>query len=282
MNKIIYDKILLFLSCLSSSLSVLHFHPLQHSLNQSSIKCATPIHFAWGLPEKHPGRCYSKIPPTAQGQNNKTLLHNSATTTVGSSRRRKEGEKDLRRAGKGSSVERKDVAPNLLLLLLWPLPTSRLSNFQTLPFCYKLKMMTSSWLCSQNHRRHLLPSQQNSPNRSAPWFNSGRGGSTIPRRYTTTFMIHTRCIPHPHLRGIAASAWTKRLHTCRRGRKKEKKRLKCVCVWISDFMQCGGFTHTRTHFNNMPAPPLANDRCNKTFVKDGAIHHAGAQRTRRA
>lgn len=22
-----------------------------------------------------------------------------------------------------------------------------------------------------------------------------------------------------------------------------------------------------------PAPPLANDRCNKTFVKDEAIHH---------
>lgn len=24
---------------------------------------------------------------------------------------------------------------------------------------------------------------------------------------------------------------------------------------------------------NIPAPPLANDRCNKTSVKDGTIHH---------
>lgn len=30
---------------------------------------------------------------------------------------------------------------------------------------------------------------------------------------------------------------------------------------------------TRVLSYSLPAPPLANDRCNKTFAKDEAIHH---------
>lgn len=33
------------------------------------------------------------------------------------------------------------------------------------------------------------------------------------------------------------------------------------------------WAYTHAYSYSMPAPPLANDRCNKTFVKDGAIHH---------
>lgn len=35
------------------------------------------------------------------------------------------------------------------------------------------------------------------------------------------------------------------------------------CVWV--------YTHAYSH--SVPVPLLANDRCNKTFVKDGTIHH---------
>lgn len=36
----------------------------------------------------------------------------------------------------------------------------------------------------------------------------------------------------------------------------------CVCMQTCKFLQYAP-----------PAPPLANDRCNKTFRKDEAIHH---------
>lgn len=42
----------------------------------------------------------------------------------------------------------------------------------------------------------------------------------------------------------------------------------CACESV-----CVGLTHMYILTVRLPAPPLANDRRNKTFVKDEAIHH---------
>lgn len=41
-----------------------------------------------------------------------------------------------------------------------------------------------------------------------------------------------------------------------------------MCVLV-----CAYRSYKRVFSSCPPAPPLANDRCNKTFVKDEAIHH---------
>lgn len=42
---------------------------------------------------------------------------------------------------------------------------------------------------------------------------------------------------------------------------------------ILSICMCGPAANTRASSSSMHVPPLANDRCNKTFVKDGTIHH---------
>lgn len=42
---------------------------------------------------------------------------------------------------------------------------------------------------------------------------------------------------------------------------------------ILSVCMCGLAANTHASSSSMHVPPLANDRCNKTFVKDGTIHH---------
>lgn len=238
-------------------LSSIFTPPPQHSLNQTSIKCATPIHFAWGLPEKHPGRCYSKIPQTAQGQNNKTLLHNSATTTAAVKKARKIwGEREKGRPWK----EKRSPKRSLMVMVVFLSPCFDPSPphvFQTFKRCLSV---TNLWPRGRHHHpgttedafslhrfyftcknRILRTDQCRDLTREA-------GVNNPETLYHNFYDIHTPCMPNPHLGGIAASAWTKRLHTCRHAREGGRRRRKdwSVCVWITDFMQRGGFTHTHT------------------------------------
>lgn len=42
---------------------------------------------------------------------------------------------------------------------------------------------------------------------------------------------------------------------------------------ILSVCMCGPAANTHASSSSMHVPPLANDRCNETFVKDGTIHH---------